>query len=98
MAPKKKKKDGEVDHEIEMKQEDESDQEAEEDQDLIECWRPNDDDMDRISESLAEIQRNKKSSNLVIYADENPNPKRSKRIKEDFAKNAELLKVIEDQT
>ena len=98
MAPKQKKKDGEVDHEIEMKQEDESDQETEEDQEKIEFWRPNDDEINRISESLAEIQRNKKSSNLVIYADENPIPKKSKRIKEDIKKNAEILEVIEDQT
>ena len=75
MAPKQKKKDGEVDHEIEMKQEDESDQETEEDQEKIEFWRPNDDEINRISESLAEIQRTKKTCNLVIYADENPKPK-----------------------
>lgn len=97
MAPKKKKG-AEVDHEIEIKHEDESDQETEGDQDAFEWWRPNGDEINLLSESLAKIQRDKRTNNLVIYADENPNPKKSKRIKEDIKKNAEILEVINAQT
>ena len=99
MPPKGSKKNAADDLAIAMKTEEESNGEDENETQPIDVWwKPDTAAIDALSARLAEIQRTTKTCNLVIYSDENPVPKKSKRIKEDFKKNTEILRAIEEHT
>ena len=99
MLPKGSKKNAADDLAIALKTEEESNEEDEDETQPIDVWwKPDTAAIDALSASFAEIQRTTKTCNLVIYSDENPIAKKSKRIKKDFPKNTEVLMAIDELT
>ena len=86
MAPKKQKMAEKVEPKIEEEDDEGDDDDHEEGGSKYEFWEPEQEQIDMLAKDLAAIQRKKQTMNLVIYGDENPKARLSKRIKKDIAK------------